>query len=519
MVVITTTPHSRLCFMKPQDIPHVASEPLAETVLVTGATGFIGGRLLARLERDRRHRVRCLTRRPEALAGRTGENTKIVAGDLLVPDTLARAMTGVDSAYYLVHSMSGGGEFSELDRAGARHFAAAARTAGVKRFIYLGGLGAGRGLSAHLASRQEVGRILHSSGVPTVEFRASIVIGSGSASYEIVRALVEHLPVALAPHWIETAAQPIAVEDVVEYLIAALGHPEGAIFEIGGEGRGSYAEIIREYARQRGLRRRLLRSPLLTPRVSRFGLGLLAPAHRHVAGAMVDSLRNETVVRTGAAREAFGVTPLRLDQAVERALAEEDRDFARTRWSNALPAARPDSWRGVRFGRRLVSSRVIHVPHPPRHAFASISRLGGPTGWYGTERFWRFRGALGVVRGGVGTRRGRRHPVDLRVGDTVDSWRVEGHELDRVLRLVTEMKLPGRLWLQFEVDPDGPDRARIRQTTVFDPAGYVGLGYWYLLSPVHHLVFGRVLGGIDRAIRERASGAAHEYSAADARGL
>jgi uncharacterized protein YbjT (DUF2867 family) len=483
----------------------VGSDPRPGLVLVTGATGYIGGRLLARLEREHRHRIRCLIRRPEALAGRTAEGTEIVPGDVLVPDSLAPAMTGVDSAYYLVHSMSGGGDFSALDRAGARNFAAAAKAAGVQRIVYLGGLGAGDGLSAHLASRHEVGRILRSSGVPTVEFRASVVIGAGSASYEIVRALVERLPVAVAPREVDTATQPIAVEDVVEYLVAALEHPGGAIFEIGGERRGNYAEIITEYARQRGLRRPLVRSPLLTAGASRAGLRLLTPEHRHLAGALVDSLRNETVVRTGAAVETFGVTPLPLDRAIERALTDEDREFARTRWSDALPVAPRVGWPWVRFGRRLVSSRVIHVPHPPRRAFGHITRIGGPTGWYGVERFWRFRGALDRLLGGVGTRRGRRHAVELRVGDTVDSWRVDGHEPGSVLRLVSEMKLPGRLWLQFEVDPDGPDRARIRQTTVFDPAGYLGVSYWYLFSPVHHLVFGRLLRGIGRAVTARAS--------------
>jgi uncharacterized protein YbjT (DUF2867 family) len=310
--------------MHEQDITDISSSHAGArpaTVLVTGATGYIGGRLLARLERDR-HRVRCLTRRPEALAGRTAAGTEVAGGDVLVPRSLTRPMAGIHTAYYLVHSMSGEGDFSRLDRAGARNFADAAREAEVRRIVYLGGLGAGGRLSAHLASRQEVGDILRASGVPTVEFRASIVIGPGSASYEIVRALVEQLPVAVAPRWVDTAAQPIAIDDVVEYLIAALDHTGGAVFEIGGADQQSYAEVIREYARQRGLRRRLLRSSLLTPRVSRIALGLLAPEHRHLAGALVESLRNETVVRTTAAREAFNVRPMRLDQAIGRAVRE-----------------------------------------------------------------------------------------------------------------------------------------------------------------------------------------------------
>lgn len=411
-------------------------------------------------------------------------------------------MGSLRSITYLVHSMSRPGDFSELDRDAARNFAAAAREAGVRRIVYLGGLGDGRGLSKHLASRQEVGEILRRSGVPTIEFRASIVIGSGSASYEIVRALVEQLPVTIAPRWVDTGAQPIAIEDVVEYLVAALDHPGDAIFEIGGDDRLSYAEVIREYARQRGLRRRLLRSALVTPRVSRMGLGVLTPTYRHLAGAMVDSLRNETIVRTDAAREAFGVTPLRVAEAIAQALAHEDREFAQTRWSEVLPSRPADRWGGLSVGRRLVSSHVIDVPDPPARAFHPISRIGGRTGWYAGDRFWRLRGALDRLRGGVGLRRGRRHPADLRVGDTVDFWRVERVEPNRVLRLAAEMRLPGRLWLQFEVDPDGADGARIRQTTVFDPAGYVGLAYWHLLWPVHRLVFRRALEGIARAIAD-----------------
>jgi uncharacterized protein YbjT (DUF2867 family) len=470
------------------------------TILITGATGYVGGRLLHRLEADARHGVRCLTRRPEALAGRIAPRTEAVAGDALDPASLGGAMHGVDTAYYLIHSMDASGDFESLDRAAAENFARAARTAGVRRIIYLGGLGGGSGLSSHLASRQEVGRILRSSGVPTIEFRASIVIGSGSASYEIVRALVESLPVMITPRWVETAAQPIAIEDVIDYLIAALDYQGSAIFEIGGADRVSYADLIREYARQRGLRRRLIRLPLLTAGISRFCLGLITPVYGRVAGAMVESLRNETVVHTRAALEAFTLRPRGLKDSIARALVNEDRDFAETRWSDALPRAQPLRWSGIAFGRRLVSSRVIQVHRPPAAAFAPITRIGGRTGWYASDWFWRVRGFLDTLRGGVGLRRGRRDPIDLRAGDTIDFWRVEQLETDRVLRLAAEMKIPGRLWLQFEVDPDERGGAQIRQTTVFDPAGYVGLAYWYLFSPVHHVVFSSMLRGIGRAV-------------------
>jgi uncharacterized protein YbjT (DUF2867 family) len=409
-------------------------------------------------------------------------------------------MYGVETAYYLIHSMDASGDFESLDRAAARNFAHAAQIAGVRRIVYLGGLGDGSGLSSHLASRQEVGEILRSSGVPTIEFRASIVIGSGSASYEIVRALVESLPVMITPRWVETAAQPIAIEDVIDYLLAALDYPSGAIFEIGGEDRVSYAEIIREYARQRGLRRRLLRLPLLTARISRFCLGLLTPVYGRVAGAMVESLRNETVVHTAAARDAFPFKPRGLKDSIARALVNEDRDFAETRWSDALPPAQPLRWSGITFGRRLVSSRVVQVDRPPAQAFAPIKQIGGGTGWYAGDWFWRARGLLDTLRGGVGLRRGRRDPIDLRVHDTIDFWRVERLEPDRVLCLAAEMKIPGRLWLQFEVDPAGPGGAQIRQTSVFDPAGYIGLTYWYLFCPVHHIVFSAMLRGIVRAV-------------------
>jgi uncharacterized protein YbjT (DUF2867 family) len=492
---------------------------MAAQVLLTGATGYVGGRLLHRLEASGR-RVRCLTRRPAALASRIADGTEVVAGDVLDAASLRRAMDGVTAAYYLVHSMETSTKFEGLDRTAARNFADSARSAGVRRIVYLGGLGSGDRLSPHLTSRQEVGAILRSSGVPTIEFRASIVIGSGSASYEIVRALVESLPLVIAPPWIETAAQPIAIEDVLEYLLAGLEREDGrsAIFEIGGAEPVTYAEIIREYARQRGLRRPLLRSSLLTPRLSRFFLGLITPVYGQVAGALVEGLRNETVVRSAAALETFPIRPRGLQGAVERALINEDLDFAETRWSDAFASAPPAGVAPIPFGRRLVSSRMLRVNADERDAFDPIQRIGGRTGWYAGNWFWSARGLLDTLSGGVGLRRGRRDAVDLRVGDTIDFWRVEALDPGRRLRLAAEMRIPGRLWLQFEIDPHDEGGAQVRQTTVFDPAGWVGLAYWYLLCPIHHLVFGSMLRGIGRVIGRRASAPPARRSARRRRG-
>jgi uncharacterized protein YbjT (DUF2867 family) len=476
--------------------PHLAGR---RTVLLTGATGYVGGRLLRRLEADPRLRVRCLARRPEVLAGRSEPGTALVRGDVLDAASVARAMRGVNTAYYLIHSMGTRGDFEALDRAAATNFATAARDAGVRQIIYLGGLGGDGDLSAHLASRQEVGVILRASGAATIEFRASIVIGSGSASYETARSLVEILPLTPAPRWANTTAQPIAIDDLVDYLLAALDIDGTSIFEIGGRDRVSYPEILREYARQRGLRRRVVAVPLLSPAASRFFLTLLTPLHGRVVGAMVEGLRNETIVNTPDALATFGVAPRGLGDAIADALLDEDRKFAQTRWSDALAPGQPRHWSGLAFGRRFVSSRAIHVAPSSGAAFDPIRRIGGRTGWYAAEPFWRVRGQLDSLRGGVGLRRGRRDQLNLRVGDAVDFWRVERIEPDRLLRLSAEMKVPGRLWLQFEVTPDDRGGAHIRQTTEFDPAGYVGLAYWYILRPVHHLVFGRMLRGIARA--------------------
>jgi uncharacterized protein YbjT (DUF2867 family) len=469
-------------------------------VLVAGATGYVGGRLVPELERCG-HRVRCLARRPEYLRERVGMGTEVVPGDVLDPASLIAAMQAVDTAYYLVHSMGETGAFEEIDRSGASNFAAAAREAGVRRIIYLGGLGDGAvRLSPHLRSRHEVGEVLRASGVQVIEFRASVVIGSGSLSFEMVRALVERLPVMITPRWVSVLAQPIAIGDLLRYLLAALdlaidGSP---IFEIGGADRVSYGDIMREYARQRGLARLTIPVPVLTPWLSSLWLGLVTPLYARVGRKLIDSIRHPTVVRDPAAARAFDIRPRGLGEAIASALRNEDAEIAATRWSDALSAAGSTGGRDAPFTRRFVDSRVTHVPVSPATAFAPIVRIGGKTGWYYADRLWELRGFLDLLVGGVGMRRGRRHPVELRVGDTVDCWRTETFEPDRRVRFAAEMRLPGRAWLEFEVTPDDGG-STIRQTAVFDPSGLAGRAYWYLIYPLHQLVFAGMLRALAQA--------------------
>ena len=473
-------------------------------ILLTGATGYIGGRLLKALEYAG-YPVRCLARRPEFLRARAGPGPEIFKADCLDPASLPAAMQGVSMAYYLVHSMGSTGKFEEEDRRAARNFAAAARLAGVQRIIYLGGLGETElGLSAHLRSRQEVADILRASGIPTVEFRASIVIGSGSISFEMIRALVQRLPVMICPRWVSVKAQPIAVEDVIAYLLKALELPAGksSTYEIGGADQVSYREIMQEYARQCGLRRWLISVPVLTPRLSSLWLGLVTPVYARIGRKLVDSLRHPTLVRDTAALGAFGIKPRGLREAIARALVNEDREFAETRWSDATSSAgHAAAWGGVRLGTRLVDSRAVHVAVPPAAAFAPIRRIGGANGWYFANALWWLRGTLDLFAGGVGLRRGRRDPQNLSVGDALDFWRVESIEPDRLLRLAAEMKVPGRAWLQFEVEPDA-EGSVIRQTAIFDPAGLAGLLYWYSLYPMHRWIFAGMLRRIGAAAEE-----------------
>ncbi len=482
------------------------SEKQASLLLLTGATGYVGGRLLTALEQAG-HRVRCLARRPQFLQPKVGPTTEVVSGDMLEPESLRAALDGVHTAYYLVHSMSSTQDFEAVDRQAAEHFADAARQAGVARIVYLGGLGdSSSTLSPHLRSRQEVGAILLRSGAQVLEFRAAIVIGSGSLSFELVRALTERLPVMITPRWVSVDTQPIAIEDLLAYLLAALDLPlrESQIFEIGGTDQVCYRDIMREYARQRNLRRFMLSVPVLTPRLSSLWLGFVTPVYARIGRQLIDSIRHPTVVRDPTALETFAIRPMGIQQAIARALLKEDRVFSETRWSDALSSGGAQrTWGGVRFGSRIVDVRQAQVSAPPAIAFTPIRRIGGATGWYYANALWRVRGFIDLLVGGVGSRRGRRDPERLSPGETVDFWRVETCEPDRRLRLVAEMKLPGRAWLEFEVEGDAT-ASRIHQTAIFDPVGLGGQLYWYALYPLHGLIFAGMLRNIVRAAHQEA---------------
>ena len=489
-----------------------SSHPTKPLVLLTGASGYVGGRLLSRLEKSD-FQVRCLARRPEFLASRVSPATDVVQGDVLSAESLRTAFVGVDTAYYMIHSMGNTSAtgFEEDDRSGARNFAQAASAAGVRRIIYLGGLGSEKdSLSPHLNSRHEVGRILRDSGVPVVEFRASVIIGSGSLSFEMLRSLVEKLPIMITPKWVHVNAQPIAIEDILDYLEQALclNIEESRTYEIGGSEQLSYGELMKMYASIRGLRRALIPVPVLSPRLSSLWLGLVTPLYASVGRDLIESICHETVVCDPRARSDFPITPIGTREALEHALRNEDLEFAETRWSDAISSGGTDpdffgKLFAVRRGRRVADSREREVAVTPEAAFAPIRRIGGSVGWYSFDWLWQLRGMLDLLLGGVGLRRGRKNPESLQEGDTVDWWRVESYQPNEFLRMRAEMKVPGRAWLEFEVRPTA-NGAVIRQTAVFDPSGLWGLAYWYGVYPLHALVFRGMLSGIARAAESQA---------------
>lgn len=456
-------------------------------ILLTGATGYVGGRLLRRLEQEGLP-VRCLCRDPETLRRRAASTTETVQGDLLQSESLDAAFLGVDTAFYLVHSMNSGERFEADEAAAATNFAVAARKAGVRRIVYLGGLASGGDLSPHMRSRVETGHLLRSTSIPVLEFQASVIVGSGSASFEIIRALVERLPVMITPRWVNTPSQPIAIEDVIEYLVAAIRWPgsESVTVEIGGSDVTSYVGLMREYAKQRKLRRWFLRVPFLSLSLSSRWLTLITPVYASIGRCLIESVRNPSVVRSPTAAVMFSIRPMPIARAIERALANEDRPSAESRWCDARGTGRCTT---LEAGRDvLTNEQTVRIPLPPEQAFLPVRRIGGTTGWYYGNSLWRIRGLIDLLLGGVGMRRGRSDADTPHVASALDFWRVELYEPGRRLRLFAEMRVPGRAWLEFRAEADG-EFTVLRQIAQFEPGGLPGLLYWYLLWPIHEVMF------------------------------
>lgn len=476
------------------------SHPIRK-VLVIGATGYVGGRLVPRLQ-EAGYNVRCLARDPRKLAGRWHE-VEIFKGDVLDKESLDYASRGCDAMYYLVHSMAAGEDFEEKDRTGAMNAADTAARAGIRRIIYLGGLGdRSADLSPHLRSRNEVGEVLAAGTVPVTEFRAAMIIGSGSASFEMMHALVNRLPVMTAPKWVSTRSQPVAIRDVLRYLVDTLAVPEseGKVIDIGGPDILTYKELMHRFAKILGLKRFIVVVPVLTPRLSSLWINLVTPISGSIARPLIEGLKSEMVCENNLARKLFPFQPLGFEEAATLAL-KRMRDFSvETRWTNASVQSSAHEPEGeLQF---LLDVRKVEVPAPPEAVYRSFSSIGGNNGWYYGDFLWQVRGFIDKLMGGVGLRRGRRHPTELVAGDALDFWRVESVIPQKSILLRAEMKVPGNAWLEFSVEPKDDRTSVLTQTARFYPRGLWGLIYWYAVYPVHVFVFRGMANGVaKRALR------------------
>ena len=475
---------------------------VSSRLAIAGVTGYIGGRLAPRLL-ERGYAIRCLVRSPAKVQNRawaTDPNVEIRQVNLEDEDALTHELEGCEAAFYLVHSMmSAGSDYAEHDRQLAATFARAARAAGVKRIIYLGGLGeTGPDLSEHLSSRREVEEALASTGVAVTVLRAAMIIGSGSASFEILRYLVERLPVMITPKWVSTPCQPIAVRNVLGYLVGVLAAPEtaGGIFDIGGPEVFRYRDIMNIMAEALGLPRRLvIPVPVLTPRLSSYWIQLITPLSNTIARPLAEGLKNPVVCRENRILALVPQKLLGVREAIDAALNKIAELSVETSWSMAGPIPGDPDWAGGTVFRDV---REIPVKAPDWAVFRAVCRVGGGNGWYAADILWKIRGWMDQLAGGPGLRRGRRNPETVGYGEALDFWRVVGFERDRRLALRAEMKLPGEAVLEFRVAALNDGQSVLHQSALFRPRGLLGLAYWYCVLPFHAIVFRGMLSGIER---------------------
>ncbi|MBI5824098.1 MAG: SDR family oxidoreductase [Chloroflexi bacterium] len=484
-------------------------------ILVTGATGYVGGRLVPKLL-EAGYRVRCLVRDPSRLQERSWLNkVEVAQGDALNHDELVKAMQGVSIAYYLIHGMQGGKVNAERDLQAARNFAQAAEDAGIERIIYFGELvDPTSHLSPYLRARHETGYLLRYGKVPVTEIRAGMIVGSGSALFEMIRYLTEREPLLICPAWYFSQAQPIAIRDALSYLVDTLKTPDtiGRVIEVGGPTRLTYADMLMGYAKERNLKRWLIRTPFYMPRLSAYWVHMVTPIHWRVVAPLIEGLRDNLIVRDDTARKLFPqIQPIDFQTAAHLALGRIQRDHVETSWSDALVTALGD-FKPYEFTVEeglFIERRQVILDLPAETVFRAYIGIGGGRGWLYMDWAWAMRGWLDKAIGGVGLRRGRRRPDEIHTGEALDFWRVETMKKNEKMLLRAEMKLPGKAWLQFESTPAPEDKKKtvFTVTAYFEPHGLFGFLYWYAMWPFHKFIF----DGLTSRLASRARVLGHSY--------